>query len=188
MSNIIPQYINDKLNDMFEYIKNLYKAFVSFTQNFYVDSDKNIVINGNSVKINTNNIDIFNSDSSGNININGNSILLNSDTGNINISNNEIMLTNNSLNNQTNINLDRSGNMNIKADNLIYTSSKGVIQFNSIVKDKPSFLGNIVLRQMPPSTTSNIGTIWIDFSKGNMYIYTQSGWQKIVTESYTPTN
>jgi hypothetical protein len=53
MSNIIPQYINDKLNTMYDYIKYLYKAFVSFTQNFYVDSSQNVIINSNSLTINT---------------------------------------------------------------------------------------------------------------------------------------
>jgi len=52
MSNIIPPSINDKLNNMMDYIKYLYKAFVSFTQNFYVDSNQNVTINNNSFTIN----------------------------------------------------------------------------------------------------------------------------------------
>jgi viroplasmin and RNaseH domain-containing protein len=53
MSNIIPPSINDKLNNMMEYIKYLYKAFVSFTKNFYVDSSQNVRINSNTLTINT---------------------------------------------------------------------------------------------------------------------------------------
>jgi len=47
MSNIIPPSINDKFNTMMEYIKYLYKAFQTFTQNFYVNSNNNIVLNSN---------------------------------------------------------------------------------------------------------------------------------------------
>jgi len=65
MSNIIPPSINDKFNTMMEYIKYLYKAFQTFTQNFYVNSN-NIVLNNNAttqpsvIQLNNNGINIVN--------------------------------------------------------------------------------------------------------------------------------
>lgn len=47
MSNIIPPSINDRLNIIMDYIKYLYKAFQTFTQNFYVNSNNNIILNSN---------------------------------------------------------------------------------------------------------------------------------------------
>lgn len=66
MSNIIPPSINDKFNTMMDYIKYLYKAFQTFTQNFYVNSNNNIVLNSNStnspniIQLNNNGINIVN--------------------------------------------------------------------------------------------------------------------------------
>jgi hypothetical protein len=67
MSNIIPPSINDRLNTMMDYIKYLYKAFQTFTQNFYVNSANNIVLNTNS--INTPNIIQLNNNGTNIVNI-----------------------------------------------------------------------------------------------------------------------
>lgn len=51
MSNIIPQYINDRFETLNAYIRNLYKAFVSFTANFFVDASSNINISGSTIQL-----------------------------------------------------------------------------------------------------------------------------------------
>lgn len=174
MSNIVPQYINDRLNNMFEYIKDLYKAFVSFTQNFYIDSNKNISINGTSVEIksiiNTNtksNINLYNS---GNISINGNSVEIKSD-------------------NNSNINLDNSGNIILNSNSIEINSTQtnGIIRFNFNSNQH----GFMYLTNSPPTSTTSVpnGTMWIDFSSGKIYMYinSTSGWIKFNSSEYTPT-
>ncbi len=51
MSNIIPPYINDRFNTLNAYIKNLYKAFMEFTTNFFVDASNNINISGTTISL-----------------------------------------------------------------------------------------------------------------------------------------
>ena len=51
MSNIIPPYINTKFETLNTFIKNLYKAFMSFTTIFFVDASNNINISGTTISL-----------------------------------------------------------------------------------------------------------------------------------------
>jgi hypothetical protein len=128
MSNIIPPYINDKLTTINAYIQYLYKAFISFTQNFFVDPSNNITISGRSIQTTATN---------GYVNLSGSAITLNSEAITLNGTTNRIFLNN----------------------NLIINWGTGI-----------------------PSIVGTIGSLYIDYTNGELYIYTSS-WKKITREA-----
>lgn len=194
MSNIIPPSINDKLNNMMDYIKYLYKAFVSFTQNFYVDPSQNIIIKAESLQIKINDNQIIDIDNTGNVDISGTTINLNDKitidgSGNVDISGTSININGtmdisanymNFINNNANI---VGQTINVQGSHLNLTSGSNEILINTIIDNNPSMVFGLYYANGSPSTTNfNIGSLHIDYTNGLLYILTNPSapeWKKV---------
>ena len=168
MSNIIPQYINDRFNTLNEYIKNLYRAFVEFSKNFAVDASGNINLNS------ANNVNI---DASGNINITGtivgNPLNLNSpDDINLDTSGN-INITGTIVGNPLNLNSTSAINISGTSINLVSSAANEIYVNNSSGSNLMKFkFGSGV-----PSGTASTGSLYVDYTNGFLYIYRIDMWK-----------
>jgi hypothetical protein len=173
MSNIIPPYINDRINTLNAYIKNLYKAFMEFSANFSVDASGNINL------ISPNDINI---DASGNINVTGNIIgsplnLSSSDDINIDASGN-INVTGNIIGSP--LNLTSTSDINISGTSInIVSSAANEIFINNTSGTQLFKIKYNNGAPTPFESGINNGSLFIDYLNGNMYIYRSGDWKVI---------
>ncbi len=172
MSSFIPSTIQDTINSLITQITNVYKAFIQHTKTFFVDSNNNANINSNS--------DINLTSLSGDIN------LISPQPANI-INLNSL----NAINLTTNSNLS-IGTTNSTSNNDLSIFSTGQLYLGS--NDNAINLYNpnenstenklaILWGQTPPSTnTYSVGSLFISTS-GNLYIYTNSGWNPVMIQN-----
>jgi len=150
MTSYIPSTIQDKINSLMTQITNVYKAFIQLTQTFNVDSTSNATIKSNG--------DINLQPNSGNITVDS--------TQNITVSTSNELTIGTTFNNDMNI---------ISGGNLSIGSSNNVINLLNSDEHKLGFIWGY---DIPEITNYSIGSVYIDYNNGDLYIYKTDGWKK----------
>jgi hypothetical protein len=133
-------------------ITNVYKAFIQLTKTFFVDNNSNATLNSTA----------------------GINLLPTSGSIQINSPNNITMSASNELTIGTtvgnNMNIMSMGNLNVSSqNNTIYLLNQ----------ENTNNLGIVWGSGVPILDNYNIGSLYIDFSAGDLYIYKTEGWIKL---------